>query len=395
MTTLAPRTSITESLWQRPLLALYGVSLLSGFALGIFNPLISILLEQHGLHHVVIGANASGYYLVVALCAPLAARLIKSLGIRPVMVAGILLTALAALCFPYTTSLTLWFLLRLLMGIGICLYLVAGQTGLNLYADSKHRGVIVATHGALFGVGFIISPLIGTWVHAAWPQYSFAVGSGIIAAGLLLVPWLNERNRTPQLLAGRQVLRKITIPLQAAFIYGALEGILVSLLPVYLLQQAVPLAYAAWPLPLFMIASGVGMLPVGRLSDRYGQRSILQGSAWIGVITLCLMVSFDWQHSIAVGAVLLGFSVGTFFPVALAMIGNLLNKNELATGSSLFTASFSYGCAAGPLIATLLMSVLGSQHVFSFISLLLIILIVTMMLKSSSHPALTVNKDIS
>ena len=364
------------SLTSRPLLALYGISLLSGVALGIFNPLISLLLQQHQVTDLLIGANASLYYLVVALCSPLAGTLVNRVGVRRVMVGGILLTALSAMLFQQTGQLSHWFVLRLLMGIGICLYMVAGQTALNLAAAGHNRGVAVAIHGAVFGVGFMLSPLAGTLLYALSPQYAFLLGSGVISAGLCAVPFLTQNATTPRLLSLRPVLQKIRIPLLAAFIYGALEGILVTLLPVYLVQQAVPVAYSAWPLPLFMLASGIGMIPLARCADQYGQTPVFIISALMGLLTCALIFSIDSAYAVPAGAVLLGLSVGTFFPLALALVGHLLDQPALATGSALFTASFSYGCAAGPVIATLFVAAFGAGHLFSFISVLLVAFLV-------------------
>ena len=372
----------SEKTFSNPLFALYFISLLSGFSMGIFNPLISILMKQHGVGEVLIGANASVYYLSIALFSPFAGKLIRHYGIRWVIFAGIFITAITTTVFPLTDNIANWFFLRVMMGIGICLYMVAGQTGLNLYANSKKRGVIVAIHGAAFGVGFIISPLIGSFLYAHYPQYAFVFGSCVISLGILVVFVLNKELQEEKFLNVMTIFRKVHIALSGVFIYGALEGIVVTLLPVYLINQSIAVELSSLPLPLFMIASGLGMIPVSYFGDKYGHWRILIVSAFTGMATLLFMLTIDNPHAITVGAVLLGLSVGTFFPVTLAMIGNQLSKAEMPTGSALFTASFSYGCAAGPLIAALFMSALGNKHIFSLIIVLLFFLAAKMLIKS-------------
>lgn len=382
----------SEKTFSSPLFALYFISLLSGFSMGIFNPLISILMKQHGVSEVMIGANASVYYLSIALFSPFAGALIRRFGIHWIIFAGIFITAISTAMFPRTDSVTTWFILRVLMGVGICLYMVAGQTGLNLYANSKKRGVIVALHGAAFGVGFIVSPLIGSFLYAHYPQYAFVFGSCVISFGVFVVFALNKTIPVEKYINFLTVFKKVQIALFGVFIYGALEGIVVTLLPVYLINQSLPVEISSLPLPLFMIASGVGMIPVSYFGDRYGHWKILLISALVGIATLFLMLTIDYDHVIAVGAVLLGLSVGTFFPITLAMIGNQLSKPEMPTGSALFTASFSYGCAAGPFIASLFMSVLGDKHIFSLIIILLLCQAINMMVTSSNRFQLPVNK---
>jgi MFS family permease len=354
--------------------------------MGIFNPLISVLMEQHGINQIIIGANASAYYLCIALFSPFAGKLVSKYGLGKTIVLGITITTVATALFPLTSNLGMWFVLRALMGLGICLYMVAGQTGLNLYANSSKRGVIVATHGAAFGIGFMISPLIGSWLYVVSPQLAFLFGDAVIFCGVLVIFFLNEVVAKKPYAISMNLFRKISIALQGAFIYGALEGILVTLLPIILLRKAVPVAMTSLPLPLFMIASGIGMIPVSYFSDKFGQYKVLFLSAIAGLLTLAAMFFIDSPYSIAIGAVFLGLSLGTFFPVTLAMIGNQLSASEMPAGSALFTASFSYGCAAGPLCAALFMTLFGMAHIFTVIAILLMFMIVAMIPRSTNQP---------
>jgi MFS family permease len=83
-------------------------------------------------------------------------------------------------------------------------------------------------------------------------------------------------------------------------------------------------------------------------------------------------------YVIAASAALLGLSLGTFFPVTLAMIGETLTPSEMHGGSGLFTAAFSYGCVAGPVCSALLMSRFGDSQIFTLILIMLILLILRM-----------------
>ena len=132
--------------------------------------------QQQGIDQLWIGANSSLYYLMIAAFAPLAGKLIRHYGINSVMVAGLLITAASACVLPGVHELGALFGVRALMGLGVCFYMVGGQTGLNIYADNERRGVIVAAHGAAFGVGFIVSPLIGTLLYAHFGTAAFLSG---------------------------------------------------------------------------------------------------------------------------------------------------------------------------------------------------------------------------
>ena len=385
----------TIAIFHRHLVGLYIISFLSGFSMGIFNPLISILMEQKGIGQIWIGANSTVYYLMIAVFAPLAGLLIKRFGINTVIVAGLVTTAISTSFFPGTDNLPLWFIIRALMGLGVCFYMVGGQTGLNVYANEEKRGVIVATHGASFGIGFMISPMLGTLLYSHFPRGAFFFGAGIIISGILAVVFLlpNRKIASHQSLS-MKVFSKISIPLHGAFIYGALEGIIVTLLPVYLLRQNFPVSMAGIPITLFMIASGIGMIPVSYFGDRFGRSRVLFISAAIGLSTLLAMILINHSYTIVASSVILGLTLGTFFPVTLAMIGERLDASEMHSGSGFFTAFFSYGCAAGPFCSSIAMERFGDSYIFSLLIVLLLTLIIRIMLKNIKPANYTVNEGI-
>lgn len=371
---------LSGEILNKKLFGLYLISFISGFSMGVFNPLISIIMELRGISQVLIGANSTIYYLMVAVCAPLSGLLIKKYGINLVIVCGLFITATFSLIFPMVNSLTEMFVLRGLMGLGVSLYMIGGQTGLNLFANDARRGVIVAMHGASFGVGFMVSPLIGTMLYAKYPIGAFGFGSGVILVGIVVViTLLPNKKIDASIKKVKGVFRKISVPLHAVFIYGALEGIIVTLLPVYLLQKNIPIHLLGLPITLFMVASGIGMVPVSYFGDRLGRNKMLFILAIIGLLTL--LSFFFVQHSslIIVSSFILGLSLGTFFPITLAMIGERLKPSEMHTGSSWFTASFSYGCAAGPFVSAVLMKYFGDSFIFFLLTCFLAFLIIRML----------------
>lgn len=371
-------TQATSQLFSKALLALYLISFLSGFSMGIFNPLISILMEQNEISQLVIGANSSIYYLCIALFAPFAGKIIRRYGFSFSIITGIVITTISTSLFPFTDNLLFWFILRSLMGIGICLYMVAGQTGLNLYASDERRGMIVATHGAAFGIGFVVSPMIGTILYASYPKAAFILGGSIILLGIFATLFINNKIVKNTYSFSFSFFRKISTPLYGVFIYGALEGILVTLLPIILLREALPIETLCIPLSLFMVASGIGMIPISHFGDKYGQSAVLYVAAIGAILTLILAVTVDYPYILGVCAVLLGLSLGTFFPITLTMIGKTASASEMPMGSALFTAAFSYGCTLGPLGAAIFISLLGDIHLFTLIIILLIPLIIKM-----------------
>ena len=177
------------------------------------------------------------------------------------------------------------------------------------------------------------------------------------------------------------IFRRISIPLHGVFIYGAFEGIMVSLFPVFLLHRGFQVRETGYALALFVVGGGIAMLPVSYFGDRLGKGVILgivSGLGLGGVLGLG-MASSVWMLmalSFVVGACL-----GPVFPMTLAMIGEILRPDELPSGSALFTSAFSYGCVVGPLVAAVSMSRWGDDFIFLAVDLLLVILLLRLFRK--------------
>jgi MFS-type transporter involved in bile tolerance (Atg22 family) len=60
-----------------------------------------------------------------------------------------------------------------------------------------------------------------------------------------------------------------------------------------------------------------------------------------------------------------GASLGPVFAVSLALLAQLLSRDQLAAGTALFTTVFSLGSMIAPMSAALIMQYLGNEHIFS------------------------------
>lgn len=120
--------------------ALYSIAFLSGISIGLFNPFISTLMAQHQVDDLWIGANSTVYFLVIALGTPFVVKVLPKLGLRKTMMLGLTMMGISAPLFTMTTSMPLWFIIRAVMGIACCLYLVSGNTALNHFCHEDNRG---------------------------------------------------------------------------------------------------------------------------------------------------------------------------------------------------------------------------------------------------------------
>jgi len=351
--------------FQAVLPCLYAVALLAGLATGLYNPLISVFLEQRGAATTLIGANASTFFAGVILGAPLVTRLLGRAGIRRTLTLGLLLTAAAAALFPWQSGSLGWFLVRGAMGLGMAFVMVGGQTALNHVAPEQHRALVNGLWGLCFGVGLMVGPLLGPWLYGLSPALAFSGGAGLLAlgAGLLALglPALRVVPERPRL----ELLRRVSLPLHAVLAYGFAEASLICLYPVFLLHQNLGPEQGGFALAAFVVGGILGTLPATHLGDRLGHGRVLATCVATGVVATALLMALTDSRLALACAVLAGGSLGPVFPLALAMLGARLSRAELAAGSALFTTAFSVGCIAGPWLSALAMLELGEHHLFT------------------------------
>jgi MFS family permease len=354
------------------LVALYGVAFFSGFSLGVFNPLIALLMSEQGISDTNIGLTATAYFLVIAVAAHWVARALVRFGLPKVITTGLLASAAIALLLPVANGLPEWIGLRIALGLAVCLFVIGGQTGLNYAAEESVRATAAALHGGAFGLGFALSPVIGSFLYLIEPSAAFRTAAFLIACGALWVALRLPRVHVELPASTRDVLHRVRLPAFAGFTYGFFEGAFVALFSIYLLRQGVSIAQGGIALSLFVVGGVLGMGPISFWGDRLGRERMLAVAALTGVVAILVLVLRADATGSMIGATLLGLSLGPVFPLALAMIGARLPKAELAAGSSVFTAWFAYGCAAGPLVAAGAMSVMGPRGLFAGTFVLLI-----------------------
>ncbi|PSB03930.1 MFS transporter [Merismopedia glauca] len=357
---------IPKSLFAEGLPALYAIAFLAGISIGLFNPFISTFMTEHQVEEVWIGANSTIYFLAIALGTPLIPKVLRQIGLRRTMMLGLILTGLSAPLFPLTNQLSLWFLIRIVMGMGVCLYLVCEQTGLNYFCQESDRALVNGLNALFFSFGFGIGPVMGASIYKYSPNLAFALGGALILSGAVVV-WLSlpEKQITFHPLKGNHLVKKLTIPLQGAFAYGFTVATLVSLYPVYLLKQNQSLEQIGYTFSFFVAGSVLATVPVTHLGDKFGRGKILSLIAGVSLFSLLSLSISPYPQLNPLFSFLAGASVSPILPLTLALIGEKLPTSQLSAGSSLLTATYSLGCTAGPLLSSLMMNQFNEQYIFS------------------------------
>ena len=174
-----------------PLVIIFFTVFIDLLGFGIIIPLLPFYAEHYGASAFVVGLLSTSFSAAQFLFAPLWGRLSDRIGRRPVILIGLLGSALSYALFAIATSLPLLFVARTLAGIAGA-NIPTAQAFIADVTTPEKRARGMGLIGAAFGLGFIFGPAIGGflshWGYAAPAWFAAALSFANFAAALVLLP---------------------------------------------------------------------------------------------------------------------------------------------------------------------------------------------------------------
>jgi multidrug resistance protein len=171
-----------------PLVVIFLTVFIDLLGFGIIIPLLPFYAEHFGASALMVGLLSTSFSLMQFLFAPFWGRLSDRIGRRPVILIGLMGSAVSYAMFALAHSLPALFVARCLAGIAGANVSTAQAFIADVTTpDNRARGMGMI--GAAFGLGFIFGPAIGGflshWGYAA-PAW-FAAGISLANFGLAIV----------------------------------------------------------------------------------------------------------------------------------------------------------------------------------------------------------------
>lgn len=336
------------------LIALLLVVMVAGISQGLLLPLLSIMLETSGVSSDTNGMNSAALYIGTFCMMFFVEKPVVRFGYKKVIIAGMLLVTVSILLFPVSQSLTLWFVLRLLVGAGDSSLHFATQLWIVSSSPADRRGRYISLYGMAYGVGFSLGPLginllsVGIWVP-------FVVTAIFFVAVLLLV--LRLPSETPERAQRHasaenrfvKTYRMAWYVLIPGFLYGIMEASMNSSFPLYGLRIDLDQQWISLLLVSFGIGSLILQLPLGILSDKIGRKPVLMACGLVGsLLFLGVPAAGDHVAVLFVLFALAGGLVGSFYSLGLAYAADILPRAILPAANVIASIHFSIGSILGP-----------------------------------------------
>jgi multidrug resistance protein len=332
---------------------------------GIVLPILPLWAEEFGASPTQIGLLTASYAVAQLLFAPLWGRLSDRYGRRPVILASLAGSAVAALLIGLAQALVLLWLARVLQGVAGASY-AAAQAYVADVTTARDRARGMGLIGAAFGLGFILGPAIGAVFSAVDDRLPFFVAAGLAALNLAIAyrrlpeslrPGA-QRAPTPRLevvrraLSSRELGPLVWLSFVATFAFVAMETTFALFGERRFDYGAVEIG-ALFTFIGVMAAVAQGLL-VGRLAERFGEvRVMIAGLAGTAVGLLLVAVS-ESLWVLLPGLAVLAVGSGLVFAATTALISLTAGEGEQGTVLGLTASVGGAARIAGPVIGTLL-----------------------------------------
>lgn len=312
---------------------------------GIVLPILPLYAAGFGAQGLETGLLISVYSLVQLVMAPLWGRLSDRVGRRPILILGLLGSAIAYFVFARADSLAALFLSRIIGGIGGSTIPVA-QAYIADVTPPQRRAGNMGLIGAAFGLGFVIGPLLGGPVLAPLSPGE-PTAPGYAAAALCLVNavaailWLPEPGRrhhtsSPSRFDLRAALARVAKSRQILLTLGTYLCITVAFST--LQPTLTPLASERFGMGarevgvLFGLLGAVSAIVQGgivrRLVPRTGELVLLRASAVPFAAGLALVGLSSETSLMLTGLVLLGIGYGGAIPSILGLLSRAVEPER-------------------------------------------------------------------
>lgn len=365
----------------------------SGFSQGMLLPLISVIFERNGISSSLNGLHATSLYIGVFLSSFFIEGLVRKSGFKYMILIGGALVAISLLLFPTLKSLSIWFILRLIIGIGDNMLHFSTQTWLTHITPKEKLGKTISVYGFSFSAGFMVGPLLAKLVDVS-ETLPFIISAclSVITISLVLFihndfPSSNVRpvNMLNTLKNFGDVLKTSWIAFMFPFLYGLFEAGLHSNFPVYALRNNLDVTSITLILPAFSLGALISQVPLGMLSDIHGRKKVLTILTLLGSITFMFGDFLPTSTFIMMTLFLIaGIFTGSFYGLGVSFMTDLTPKNNLPAGNLMIAMSFSIGSIVGPMIGGMIIQISNGTIFFTLIATF--VFIVFLLLQTQKRP---------
>jgi len=331
--------------------------------IGLIIPVLPFYVESFHVSGIVVTSLFAVFALFSFFSAPILGMLSDRIGRRPVLIISLASTALGWLIFAFSKTIFGLFLGRIIDGSAAGNISTAQNYLVDISKDRKEQTKNLGLIGAVFGIGFIIGPLVGGILSGINMKLPFIV-VGIMATintimAYFFLPETNHDRNTAKISLNpftpiiKAFKNKKVLPLYIAWLFF---GIAISL------NQSIFALYIARVFSWTVIASGLIMAMMGVIISinqafllknvwlKYFKESFLMVWIFIPFSFAYLIMALPFKSAFIIGLIITAFGQSIMRVVMNSQIIGFSEKKEQGEMMGILASIMSLSMILGPLI---------------------------------------------
>lgn len=314
-----------------------------------------------------LGMSLLGLGLVLALydvseviLKPIFGALSDRIGVKPVVVGGLLAFAVVSLIALLAATPLLLGLARLAQGAAASAFSPASSAAVARLAGAERLGRYFGRYGAWKSIGYVVGPLLGAGIAAlAGVQAVFVVlavlgtvAAAWVALALRPLPVLPRPRYTVRDLVRQTTEPGFLVPTLLLATSTAVLGVAVGFLPLLATRLGLGPFTGAAAVAVLALTSTICQPLVGRLRDRgrVGIRPAALIALAAAAVAVALVAWLPHAASLFVAAAVIGAMVGTVTPLAFAHLAASTPGERMGRTMGNAELGREIGDAGGPLL---------------------------------------------
>ncbi len=338
-------------------LLLCGIALVAAMSIGRFayTPILPVMDAEVDLSNRASGIIASANHVGYLIGALVSAAMIRRLGVRRVLIIGLLAVSVATATMVFTDSQPLWAFFRLVVGVGSGFAFVSISA--YIFAVTERSGrpdQLVLAYGGV-GVGVVLSTLlIHVGKDAGWQSATLWLSMGVISFVCTALVMVRLPLDPPSAPATQSVKHRVSPKLMwLTFGYGCAGfGYIITATYLVTIVRDAELGEgfetASW------VAFGVASVPSIRLwtavAKRYGQTNALLMTFIAQAFGVGLLAFFTGRTAVIIAGVVLGGSFVGLVTLALGQ-ARIVAAESVDSALVVMTVAYGVGQIIGPSFA--------------------------------------------
>jgi len=349
------------------LILVYITGILIGISYGLQGPLLPVFAKNViGASYTDLGAIGFANFIPYMFFPLFVGILLNRFNNAHLLSLGIGINSISVYLLSISQSVPEIMGYRVLTGIAHAFFWPPCEAIISNVSKGKTRVRNIATFTGFFTTGFMIGPLIGSFLLESFHEnyrFIFEIATYVLVASIVSAIGLSKNRpivkRDKFSFSSVKEIVKFPHVIMMLIYCTASFGIILSIYPAFLNDRTMTPVNIEVLFFIFGVSRIITLIMASKLAKNTSLTLIVATFAIAGGLGLSFFVDSIIEFAIAM--ILLGFGFSIFFPLTLEIVLSKTRKEISGTMIGAYETVFGIGWASGPVIAGIVSQIFGNE----------------------------------